>query len=326
MGLNKILVATDFSPDASAAIDHAAALAVRHGAELIVLHVSGAAPSLPSLDVWANEAQLAQLIQMQELRRAGAAAKLDDTIAALKQREVKVRSLLYQGHAVALIDRAARDEDVDLIVTGARGVGAANVFIIGSVTEGLIRRSDRNVLVARDEPRAFDKVLMATDLTDASLAVIPMALALASPDAEVELMHVVEWGDHAPMVRGPHGSPAVDFKKLWRVALEEAEKELTRLLEGRHQDAKIRHRVTDGVAASAILERAREGGHQLLVVGKTAHEVPGHERVAERVIRHATCPVLVARSVPSALHVVSPSRAGGDALEEQRPERRPGAG
>lgn len=302
MGLNKLLVATDFSPDASAAVEHAAALALRHGAELIVLHVSGAAPALPTLDVWANHAQLAQ---MQELRRAGASAALDETIGGLDERGVRARALLHEGSAVAEIDRAARAEAVDLVITGARGVGAANVFIIGSVTEGLIRRSKHNVLVARGEPRPFDKVLMATDLTDASLAVIPMALALASPDAEVELMHVVEWGDHAPMVRGPHGSPAVDFKKLWRVALEEADKELTRLLDGRHGEAEIQHRVTDGVAATAILERAKEGDHALLVVGKTAEEVPRHERVAERVIRHATCPVLVARSVPSGLHVVS---------------------
>ncbi len=301
MTLNKILVATDFSEGGRAAVDHAVALAERHGARLFVLHVSGAPPSLPSLDIWEGNAQLHR---MQELRRAGAEEQLTESIAQIRRHGVDVQPLLREGSAVEQIVQSARDNDVDLVVTGARGVGATNLFIIGSVTEGVIRNSDRNILVARGQARPFQKVLMATDLTDASLAVIPMALALAAPGAEVELCHVVEWGDHAPLVRGPHGSPAVDFKKLWRVALEEADKELRRLIEGRGGLTHLTHRVLEGVAASVILGCVEEHQHDLVVVGKTETEAPRHERVAERIMRHAECAVLVARSVPGSLHVV----------------------
>jgi nucleotide-binding universal stress UspA family protein len=302
MGFAKILVATDFSDDANAAVEHAAALAGRHRAELLLLHACGAPPQIATLDIWSSNKE--QLEQMQELRRTAAVGQLEKIADGLRGRELNVRTLLRQGRAVQEINAAAREEDVDLIVTGARGSGGTNVFIIGSVAEGIVRRSDRNVLVARGEVTKFSKILMATDLTDASLAVIPTAMAFAAADSEVELLHVVEWGDHAPVVRGPHGAPAFDFKKLWRIAVEEADKELKRLTDSQAGRSKMSHCVTDGVAATAILERLEEGGHDLLVVGKNTDTPPLHERVAERVLRHASCPVLVARNVAGSLHLV----------------------
>ncbi len=302
MTLRKILAATDFSSEANAAVQHAVAICRRHEAELVLLHVCGAPPAVPTADAWAANQDLVK--QMQALRRTQAEEDLEELTATIRADGVRVRSALGEGHAAAQIDELARQENVDLIVTGARGVGGTNLFIIGSVTEGVVRRADRNVLIARGDVRTFEKILMATDLTEASMAVIPMALDFATENSEVELLHVVEWGDYAPTIRGPHGSPAVDFKKLWGVALEEADKQLSRLLDGRGGTANITHRVTEGVAATAILERLEKGGHQLLVVGKTADATPRHERVAERVLRHANCPVLVARSVPATLHVV----------------------
>ena len=136
------------------------------------------------------------------------------------------------------------------------------------------------------------------------MAVLPTTLAVAAPDAAIDVLHVVEWGDHAPMVRGPHGSPAVDFKKLWEVARQEAEKELDKLLEGREGASRMTARTVEGDAATAILEEIERGEHQLLVVGRTDDAPPRHEHVSERVIRHATCPVLVARHAPSNLRSV----------------------
>ena len=66
----------------------------------------------------------------------------------------------------------------------------------------------------------------------------------------------------------------------------------------------MRHHVVEGVAAAEILKHAREDGHDLLVVGKHTEEPPMHQSVAERVLRHATSSVLVARRIPGALHIV----------------------
>jgi nucleotide-binding universal stress UspA family protein len=298
----KVLAATDFSPEAHAATEQAAAIASQHDAELLLVHVYGAPPRLPTHDVWSDNREL--VAQMQEIRAAAAEDNLAERAKELRDRGLKVTTLLREGHAVEQIDAAAREHDVDLIVSGARGVGGTNVFIIGSVAEGVVRRADRNVLIARGEVREMSKILMATDLTKASLAVVPTAISFAKEGAELELLHVVEWGDHAPAIRGPHGSPARDFKKLWRVALEEADKQLAKLTSSAGGAANVSYHVTDGVAAKAILDRLEEGGHDLVVVGKTQEEQPRHERVAERIIRHAQCPVLVARVVRGTMHAV----------------------
>ena len=291
--ISSILAATDFSPEANEAVQQAAAIAERCEARVLLLHATARAPQLPeAASVWKENA--AAVAKMQELRRAQALEDLGELEAELKNRGLTVESMVGEGAPAALIHEVSMDRDVDLVVTGARGVGEANLFIIGSVAEGVVRRAHRKVLIGRGAAKAFSKILVTTDLTEASLAVIQSALALAAPDAAVDLLHVVEWGDHAPQVRGPHGSPAIDFKKLWGVAREEAEKELARLLERHPGSARLNASVKEGVAATTILEHAKEHGCDLIVVGRTSSPGPLHERVSERVIRHAECSVLIA--------------------------------
>jgi nucleotide-binding universal stress UspA family protein len=312
MKLSKILVATDFSNGARAAIDQGVRLALADDAELILTHVCGALPTFPSE---AEEATVAlkQLAELQELRRARGAEQLEELATELRDKGVRLHTSLRQGDAAREIAEVAAQRDVELVITGARGGTEGNLFIIGSVAEGVVRRVSTNVLVARGEDEQagagsgaeYRRVLVATDLTEASRAVTRMALAFASPDGEIELLHVVDWGDHNPPVHGAFGSPAVDFKKLWRAAIEEADKELTKLKHRLGEEApNVRSTVLEGLTAAEILKRIREGGHDLLVVGKRVDAPSQHERVGERLVRRAPCSVLAARRVPGELHSV----------------------
>ena len=306
MKLGTLILATDYSSGAHAAAERAVALATDRQGHLVVLHVSGPKPLFP-MEAEALTASHRELEEVRKLRRARGSEQLEAAVEALHARGVEARGELREGPIVDAIAGAARELDADLIITGERGLTGENVFPLGSVAEGVARCAHTNVLVVRGEPtpEPFRRILITTDLTEASKAAIATALAFAAPDADVELMHVVEWGDHAPPIRGPHGSPAVDFKKLWSAAIGEAERELETLT-GRlaSSGAKLRYRIVEGVAAADILKHLEGHDHDLVVVGKHAEEPPAYASVSERVVRSAPCSVLVARRRPGALHAV----------------------
>jgi nucleotide-binding universal stress UspA family protein len=65
-----------------------------------------------------------------------------DTVKAVEQRVVV-------GHPTDEIVRAAGESDVDLVVVGARGLGALERLLLGSVSEGVLHQVSRPVLVVR---------------------------------------------------------------------------------------------------------------------------------------------------------------------------------
>lgn len=295
MRTSTVVIATDFSDGAAAALERACFIAQVTEAPMVLLHVCGSPPAF--LDqVGPPTARQVALGELAALRRSTGARRLEEAHRALAERSIAARTELREGPAAKVIAGAARELGARLIVTGARGTGEHGLFIIGSVAEGVTRRAYANVLVVRG-PRThgpFRRILIATDLTEASKAVVPAAVDLAGSDAEVELMHVVDWGDHPPPIQGPHGGP--DLKALWSTTVREAERELDALA-GRvgRGGANLSYRVVEGSAAAQIVAHARSGAHDLIVVGKHDEQPPTHASVSERVVRHAPCSVLVAR-------------------------------
>lgn len=293
MGIARIIITTDFSDAAAAGLDRGLALAAQHDAEVVLLHVCGAGPTM------ANAAEVAlggpaALAKMHEIQRERSRVLLDRAVEEAKGRHPKVRGLFREGPAAEQIAAIADEERADLVVMSARGHHAENVFPIGSVTEAVVRRALTNVLVVRPgKGGAFARLLIATDLSEASRAVIPTAFELAGDAADIELLHVVDWGDEP--IHGAH-SLKDDFEEVWRATLAEARRELDELAArvGR-TGTTIRHEVVEGVPAPTIIERARALDDALLVVGKHRETPPAHDSVAERVVRQAPASVLVAR-------------------------------
>jgi nucleotide-binding universal stress UspA family protein len=299
MKLRKVLIATDFSEGARAAVDRGVALATVNGAEVLLLHVCCASPYFPTA-VEALPGSQQQLAELMDRRRERGSEQLAELCAEVKERHPQVRTELAEGPAAKTIARVAASWGADLVVTGARGATDDAVFIIGSVAEGVVKRCDTSVLVIRGNGhrRGFSRILVSTDLTEASKAVVPMALIYATSDVEVELLHVVEWGEREPPFEASHSARA-DFRELWSSAVEEVERELTALVQGvGREGATVRHAVLTGVPAATILARAREHDCDLLVVGRRRDTPPLFASVAERLTRHAHCSVLVARRLP----------------------------
>jgi nucleotide-binding universal stress UspA family protein len=64
---------------------------------------------------------------------------------------VGVESIILEGNPANKIIDFAEENDIDLIVMGTQGKTGIHRFLIGSVSENVVRHSERSVLVVRGE-------------------------------------------------------------------------------------------------------------------------------------------------------------------------------
>jgi nucleotide-binding universal stress UspA family protein len=135
-----ILCPTDLSDDSAAILALARDVARQYRAALLVLHV---AQTLGPEQVSYAEAEtrLQPEAHVAELRRA---------LLRLAPPEpgLDVRHLLREGDEVAVIEQVVREQHCDLVVLGTHGRTGLDRLLMGSLAEGVIRRSPCPVLVA----------------------------------------------------------------------------------------------------------------------------------------------------------------------------------
>ena len=135
-----ILLATDGSPASECASDEAIDLAVQVGARLLVVSVLGtssrrteasaeAAGPVDSRDSLTTKAQAI----VQRAKAAGADATF----------------LVWDGDAGEAIVAAADSENADVIVVGSHGRSGVSRFLIGSVSDYVVRHAHCPVMVVR---------------------------------------------------------------------------------------------------------------------------------------------------------------------------------
>jgi len=140
MALKSILVATDFSEPARAALEHGKELARSHRATLHVIHVIRPVPTYYGSDVGLAVADIEEKIE------ASAQRKLDSAVG-VSDGDLVVRTSTFRAPNVAhAINEYAEVHDVDLIVVGTHGRGAVSRFLMGSVAGRLVHSAPRPVL------------------------------------------------------------------------------------------------------------------------------------------------------------------------------------
>jgi nucleotide-binding universal stress UspA family protein len=149
----------------------------------------------------------------------------------------------------------------------------------------------------------FTHILVPTDFSATSDAALDYARALAAKfDASLELLHVVE----GSFASGPMGTEAfvTSSPAIQAALMEDARTRLSvRVTADDRARFNARTEVIAGQSARVILEYAQERGIDAIVMGThgrtgVAHLLMGS--VAEKVVRHAPCPVLTVRQAPVA--------------------------
>ena len=135
-----ILVPTDGSEPAGAAVDHAIDLAANSGATLHVLSVVDSS-AYASLDVSSEQA-------LDELE-ANAEAATGEIAETAAEAGIEAVTEVSVGTPHEQITDYADAADVDLIVMGTHGRTGLDRFLLGSVTERVVRAAPAPVLTVR---------------------------------------------------------------------------------------------------------------------------------------------------------------------------------
>ncbi|MDD3248253.1 MAG: universal stress protein [Methanosarcina sp.] len=139
----KILIATDGSESARKAADAAIELARLSGAKIHAVYVIDRSiySSVPEDLEW-KEAMYAQFREL-----GGEAVSYVEKTA--KNAGLEVESALLEGHPAEEIVNFAEKNGVDLIIVGSLGKSGIERFLIGSVSEKVVRNAKVPVLVVR---------------------------------------------------------------------------------------------------------------------------------------------------------------------------------
>jgi universal stress protein A len=144
--ITRILVPTDFSATADAALDYAWVLAEKFGASIQLLHV------LEDPLIVNGMAAEAYIAEAPALRTA----MLDDARERLRHRTTRrdngtplIESEVLFGHGANTIAEYAGERNVDLIVMGTHGRTGFAHLLLGSVAERLVRIAPCPVLTVR---------------------------------------------------------------------------------------------------------------------------------------------------------------------------------
>ena len=139
-----ILAPIDFSDASRAALDVAADMASRFGAELLLGYVVPAIPDLPKDVSIFKEGEYDKSLENK------AAQRLKDLAATVTNKNVKVRTELGTGDGVGMeLVRIAENEQADLIVIATHGMTGWREFAFGTVAEKVLKQGECPVLLLR---------------------------------------------------------------------------------------------------------------------------------------------------------------------------------
>jgi nucleotide-binding universal stress UspA family protein len=207
---------------------------------------------------------------------------------------------VVEGEPREMIVREACDWSADLVVVGARGLGAVGRFLLGSVSTAVLHGAPGAVAIVRGEARPPRRVVIAYDDSPHALEAVRFCARLPlGPEASVRLLGVV-----VPLVLPPAPEMmAVPWPPTMDRFIEEERAHLDGTLrraasELGRDPSRTECSVVVGQPATEILGAAEKDAADLVVVGARGLGPLGRlvlGSVSDRVVHHAPCPVLVVR-------------------------------
>jgi nucleotide-binding universal stress UspA family protein len=143
--LRKILIATDGSETAKKAAEFGVQIAGLSGAKVYAMFVIDTTPyySIPLDQIWSKEVY-------EQLEEMGFEIASDVEKTA-KIAGLEAESIVLKGNPAERIVDFAEEQNVDMIIVGAHGMGGFERLVIGSVSEKVVRHAKVPVLVVREQ-------------------------------------------------------------------------------------------------------------------------------------------------------------------------------
>ena len=186
----------------------------------------------------------------------------------------------------------ARGKNAELVVVGSSAVDAFN---IGPVARRVAEMATCDVLVVRRQPRVpYRRIVAAVDFSEASRVAVERSLGLF-PEADVTVLYSLPSRFDPILAEAGLFVEELEASRGSRIA--KAEKKMVEF--SSDWDGRLSTLVVDGPPAETIDEVVRRNNADLVVVanrGATATQMVLLGTVAEGLITHAPCDVMVARS------------------------------
>jgi nucleotide-binding universal stress UspA family protein len=282
----RILFPTDLSTETNYGLEYAVALARSYEAKLFLCHCVG-----PQIAPGALEAAKRVLGEMMEKHLQS------DTATPFEWQVIVV-----EGETALAVARVAAEQRIDLIVMHSRKLSRAP--LLDSTAEAISRTAPCPALItskqgqerveARISEIDFKRILVAYDFSGDSELALTHGLSLAQEfQSELHLMHVLTTTPKANSSEAtialvkPENAFQTAAKRLWHVVPTET-----------HLWSEVKQVVSQGSPYREILAYAREHGIDLICIGASG---AGFGQWAlfgsntDRILRQASCPVLIAR-------------------------------
>ncbi len=232
MCFKKVLMAIDFSECSLSMLKYIDELEKAGLEEIVFIRVIniakfGAVAGF-DIDAWV-EAQEEETVE-----------KLEELVKKAETHGVKAKFVypIPAGDPVVEIVEAAKRENVSSIMVASRGKSRLKEILLGSVSEGVIRKAETPVLLIKEKysGKLFKKILYAHDLSEhSSRAIECVKNAAIAGGRDVVLLHVMEDQDEEKLK-----------------VLEEVEREL------KSADIDVKVLIKKGVPHKVILKTAEE--------------------------------------------------------------------
>jgi nucleotide-binding universal stress UspA family protein len=283
VSVGMILLATDFSSASEKAASYAKAIARRFSSTVELAHVFDPC----SITMYDEESSGLPIDQRRKINNESLQRLRDDFASS----GIETWTVFSEGPRVATeLLRIAKEQAVDLIVTGTRSKSGAERLMLGSTAEEMIRNAECIVLTVgpkakavEDTPLTFRNIVYATDFTSSARKAAIYALSFAEDSgAHLYLCHVI--GPQEPTAAGQEFSDGAFQRALKNMIPESA-------YDWCDPECVVEH----GYAGEAILKLAERVQADLIVLGtrKASFLLSHIERgLTPELLAQATCPVM----------------------------------
>ncbi len=142
----KLLVPLDGSPQAWRASEYAIKLAECMGSEVMFLHVI---PALPPYENYQNQQQTGTYQQIHNDLLISGREIIEQAKQDFGKSSINVGFKMLWGNPAMEICRLAKDENYDLIIMGNRGLGSVKGYLMGSISNRVVRHASCPVMIVR---------------------------------------------------------------------------------------------------------------------------------------------------------------------------------
>jgi nucleotide-binding universal stress UspA family protein len=223
---------------------------------------------------------------------------LEKQAQTLRSQNVALDIIVHAGEPIRQILNQTSKTSYDLVIIGARWIGATGHYWRSEKTYEVIKAIQPPVLVAIGECKRLKRFLVCTGGKEFIEQAIQLTGKLAAAvGASVTLLHVMAEPPaiYADLVQLEEDvDHLLESKSELGTNLRQQKREIERL--GVSAEVRLRH----GIVIDQVFEEAREGNYDLIVTGTSRargllrHYIMGD--LTRSILNHANCPVLVARA------------------------------